>query len=251
MREESTALRLNPISPDAQFGLARAYKEMGNTSKAAEYLQAFQKNFPSDDAEAQFQLGSLLYQQEFFAEAIEHYQQALRSKPDKAEAREAQFGVARAYRQMGNTSKAAEYLQAVQKSFPIDNADAQYELASAFYQHQFFPEAINHYQQALRLKPDMAEAQNDLAWLYATCDDLKYRDPKAALEHARRAVDLTHWQQAGVIDTLAEALYSDQQFAEAVKVQTKTIQLDPHNQEFLDHMARYQKAANSAEKKST
>src|SRR5208337_5468353 len=132
---------------------------------------------------------------------------------------------AQAYRGLGNEGKAQENLQAVQRRLSSNDADSQYELASLFYQHQFFAEAIEHYQQALRLKPDMAEAHNDLAWLYATCDDLKYRNPKAALEHARRAVDLTRWGQASVIDTLAEALYADQQFAEAVKVQTRAIQL--------------------------
>ena len=34
------------------------------------------------------------------------------------------------------------------------------------------------------LDPDLPEAHNNLAWLYATCEDQKYRDPKAALEHA-------------------------------------------------------------------
>lgn len=214
---------------------------------ALQRYQAAAARAPRDDRPHQ-ELGSLYLGQKRWADAVRECSEALRLNPLAVEA---QLELAQAYRGLGNEGKAQENLQAFQSHFSSNDADAQYELASAFYQHQFFPEAIDHYQQALRLKPDMAEAHNDLAWLYATCDDLKYRNPKAALEHARRAVDLTHWQQAGIIDTLAEALYSDQQFAEAVKVQTKAIQLDPHNKEFLDHLARYQKAANSAEKKST
>jgi membrane associated rhomboid family serine protease/tetratricopeptide (TPR) repeat protein len=214
---------------------------------ALQRLQAAAARAPRDE-HPHLALGSLYLDEKKWNDAIREESEALRLNPLSPDA---QFGLAQAYRQMGYTSKAAEYLQAFQKNIPSDDADAQYQFGSLLYQHQFFAEAIDHYQKALRLKPDMAEAHNDLAWLYATCDDLKYRNPKAALEHARRAVDLTHWQRASVIDTLAEALYADQQFAEAVKVQTRAVQLDPHNRELLEHLARYQKAANSAGKKST
>jgi len=202
---------------------------------------------PRDDRPHQ-ELGSLYLGQKRWADAVRECKEALRLNPLAVEA---QLDLAQAYRGLGKEGKAQENLRAAQGRLSTNDADRQCEAASVFYQHRFFAEAIEHYQQALRLKPDMAEAHNDLAWLYATCDDLKYRNPQAALEHARRAVDLTHWQQAGVIDTLAEAFYANQQFAEAVKVQTRAVQLDPHNRELLDHLMRYQKAANSAVKKNT
>ena len=102
------------------------------------------------------------------------------------------------------------------------------------------------------MKPDFAEAQNNLAWLYATSDDPKVRNPPAALAHAKLAVELTHWKQAYVIDTLAEALYVNQQYDEAVKIETKAVTLEPRSQGYAEHMARYSKAAKSqTEKKSS
>jgi Flp pilus assembly protein TadD len=62
-------------------------------------------------------------------EAISHYEQALRIKPDLAE--------------------------------------AHYDLGIASEQAGSVQEAIRHYEQALRLKPDFAEAQNGLARLQA------------------------------------------------------------------------------------
>jgi tetratricopeptide (TPR) repeat protein len=89
----------------------------------------------------------------------------------------------------------------------------------------------------------MAVAHNNLAWLLATSEDEHLRDPQQALEHARRAVELSQWKEATYIDTLAEALYANRSFGEAVKVQTRALALDPHNREYQDHMARYRKAA--------
>lgn len=193
-------------------------------------------------------LGLLYLGEKHWADAVREYNEALRLNSLSDVAR---FGLAKAYRELGDESKAQENLKAALKNVPNDDADAQYELASLFYQQQFFAEAIDHYQQALRLKPDMAEAHNDIAWLYATCEDPKFLNPQAALEHARRAVDLTHWQQAGFIDTLAEALYANKNFAEAVKVQTRALQLDPRNPELLEHFARYQKAVASSPSKGS
>lgn len=155
-----------------------------------------------------------------------------------------QLGLAQAYMELGNSAKAQGYLEAIEKDYP-QTAQAQYDVAGIYSQHKFYAQAISHFQTALRLDPNMAVAQNDLAWLYATSEDPKFRDPKAALEHARRAVELTRWTQPNIIDTLAEALYANQNYTEAVKTQSRALALEPRNQVFAEHMARYVKAANS------
>jgi membrane associated rhomboid family serine protease/tetratricopeptide (TPR) repeat protein len=161
-----------------------------------------------------------------------------------------QLGLAQAYGESGNLAKAQTYLAAIQRDFP-QTAEGEYELASLYSQLKLYTQAIAHFQTALRLDPNMALAQNDLAWLYATCDDPKFRDPKSALEHAQRAVELTHWSQPNIIDTLAESFYANQNYAEAVKTQAKALALQPHNKVFADHMARYMKAAqDQGEKKN-
>ena len=88
-----------------------------------------------------------------------------------------------------------------------------------------------------RGSPTTPESHNNLAWLYATCEDPKWHDPGAALEHARRAVDLTHWKQAEFVDTLAEATYASGSYPEAVRIQLIALQLDPQNPELQAHLA--------------
>jgi len=89
----------------------------------------------------------------------------------------------------------------------------------------------------------MAETHTNLASLYATSEDPHFPNPEQALELARHAVELTQWNQATYIDTLAEAFYANRNYAEAVRVQTKALQLEPEKPEYQDHMDRYRKAA--------
>ena len=221
--------------------------EEGDTFRAARRddwaLQRFReasKRSPRDERPHE-QLGLLYLGGKHWADAIREYNEALRLNYLSIDS---ELGLARAYWEAGNPAKANEYLQVVQKKYP-DTAEAQFELGALYNHYNLYAEAIEHYQNALRLNPDLAEAQNNLAWIYATSEDIKFRNPKAALEHAQRAVEMTHWKEAGFIDTLAESLYANQNFAEAVKVQTRAIQLDPINQEYVDHLNRYRKAAGS------
>ena len=71
------------------------------------------------------------------------------------------------------------------------------------------------YEESLALKPDSPSVLNNLAWLYATCEDERFRDPPRALALAQEAARL----QAAphVLDTLAEAYYVNGRYAEAVE----------------------------------
>jgi len=67
-----------------------------------------------------------------------------------------------------------------------------------------WPLAMADYYQALQLNPNYAHAHGNLALLLATCPDGSLRDPKAALLHARRARDLSGYDDHGVLEQLAE-----------------------------------------------
>lgn len=201
---------------------------------------------PRDDRPHE-RLGLLYLREKKWTDAIREFNQAVQLGSVSLAP---QIGLVQAYQGVGNTSKVREALQAVEKDF-TDTASDQAALAAIYAESKLDSEAASHYERAVRLKPDFAEAQNNLAWLYATSDDPKVRNPQTALAHAKVAVELTQWKQAFVIDTLAEALYVNQQFDEAVKAETKALALEPHNQGYLERMARYRKAAESLpEKKS-
>jgi tetratricopeptide (TPR) repeat protein len=184
-------------------------------------------------------LGSLYIEQKQFDNAIREFEQAVQLNPGSPSA---QLGLGLAFYLKGDPRRAQQIFESVLGQNP-QTASGQRLLADLYAEQKIYADAIQHYREALRLQPDMAEAHNNLAWLLATSEDPKFRDPRAALDHARRAVELTQWKEAGFVDTLAEAYYANGNYQEAVRTQVKALELDPHNQELQEHMARYRKAA--------
>jgi Zn-dependent protease with chaperone function len=85
--------------------------------------------------------------------------------------------------------------------------------------------AVNAYEKALDLNPDLSDTLNNLAWLLATIDDPSVHDPVRALALAQRAVQIK--QTPHIWDTLAESLYRNGRFAEAVEAEKKALAMNP------------------------
>jgi Flp pilus assembly protein TadD len=120
-------------------------------------------------------------------EAIPHFQQALRLKPDDAEA---QNNLGRTFLQKGNVSQ-----------------------------------AITHFQLALQLDPANPSIQNNLAWLLATCPDAAWRNGDKAVQIARQANALTDGKNPIILHTLAAALAESGQFEQARRAAQAAIAL--------------------------
>jgi tetratricopeptide (TPR) repeat protein len=70
----------------------------------------------------------------------------------------------------------------------------------------------------------VAEAENNLAWLLATCPKTEIRDPKEALEHARQAIKLEP-RQANFWNTLGVACYRNGLWNEAKDALHKAMEI--------------------------
>jgi hypothetical protein len=77
----------------------------------------------------------------------------------------------------------------------------------------------------LRLSPNNDRALNSLAWLKATCPEASLRNGKEAARIANRACDLTRWKNWSYLDTLAAAYSEADDFENAVKFQSRAIEL--------------------------
>ena len=102
-------------------------------------------------------------------------------------------------------------------------------------------EALKDYTTALTMNPNDASIHNDLAWLYATAKDEKIRDNAKALEHAKKAAELSRENNAEILDTLARAYFVNGRAKEAKEAEEKALKLDPNNGEFKKNLSMYEK----------
>jgi len=121
---------------------------------------------------------------------------------------------------LGRVQEAVGHYERVVQLKP-DSAEAHNNLGNALAQIGEVREAIQQYGRALRLKPDYAEAANNLAWLLATLAPAEGGDPVQAVALAQRACETTENRAAPYLDTLAAA----GRFAEAVATAQKAVEL--------------------------
>jgi len=121
------------------------------------------------------------------------------------------------------------------------NAVLYYDLANVYLQKENFAEAITAYRHAIWLNPQFPPALNNLAWLYATCEDESLRQPEEALKLALAAVDL--FPKTHVLDTLAESYYVNGRYQQALLAGKQALKEAEENRDYyLRQVQRFQKA---------
>ncbi len=101
-------------------------------------------------------------------------------------------------------------------------ADVFRERANAWEALNSYRNAIADYGEAIRIDPRDPRAYSDQARLLVTCPDRMLRDAKLAVDLARKACELTRWQEASALDALARASAAIGDFKSAVEWQTKS-----------------------------
>ncbi len=115
-------------------------------------------------------------------------------------------------------------------------------LGDLYYSNKNYSKAIKAYEQSIALAPDNPQVLNNLAWLYATCEVERFRDPKKALKLAQKAAEIE--KSPHILDTLAESYYVNSQFEKAVAAEMEALDLATKNRtHYENQLAKFKAAA--------
>jgi tetratricopeptide (TPR) repeat protein len=104
-----------------------------------------------------------------------------------------------------------------------------------------YKEALKDYKTALNRDPKDPIIHNNLAWFYTMAEDEQLRDAAKALEHAKKAVELSHEKNPEILDTLAHVYFINGKKKEAIETEMKAVNLVPDNELFRENLERYKR----------
>ena len=153
--------------------------------------------------------------------AIVRYMACLALSPNQAEA---QYNLASALLRKGRTDEAIDHYRKTLELRP-ENADAHANLGSAFLAKDRIQEAIAQYRDSLAIAPENVAAQSNLAWLLATSADASLRNGPEAVLLAQQASRHSGANRPVILRILAAAYAEAGHFAEAKETAQQALQL--------------------------
>ena len=147
-----------------------------------------------------------------------------------------------AHRRLGKHDEAlADFTRAIQLS-PDQPAPRNWR-AGVYYQKGDYGRAVQDHLDALKCDPRNPATFNQLGWLWATAPDPDVRNGKQARECATRACELTEFQEASYLDTLAAAYAECGEFDDAVRWQQKAQKIAPPEQAegYAERLGQYER----------
>jgi tetratricopeptide (TPR) repeat protein len=177
----------------------------------------------ADDAPAHYELAHALQRNGLHDEAIVAFREAIRLKPDDFATH---LELARVLREKGQREEAAaEFREAIR--LKPDDAAAHFEFGSFHHDSSGERDAeLAEFREAARLHiKGTPYAHGELVWILTMSDVPRLRNPAEALEHARKAVEITQGQHPAFQAMLALAAYRSGLHDEALAALDKAKQL--------------------------
>jgi len=87
--------------------------------------------------------------------------------------------------------------------------------------------AIRDYESSIRLDPQHANGYRELGWLLASCPDTKYRNREKSVDYLKKVVSILGEKNELLLAQLAFAYAQDRNLDEAIKWQTRAMELAP------------------------
>jgi Zn-dependent protease with chaperone function len=115
-------------------------------------------------------------------------------------------------------------------------------LGSFYYQDKAYKHAIEAYEKSLDLAPRDPETLNNLAWLYATCEQTDLREPPKALVYAIYAAAIKTVPH--ILDTLAESYHVNGFHEKAIVTIKRALDMQPEDRAYYEsQLEKFEQAA--------
>ena len=205
------ALAVTKDNAVAHNNLGAVFEEKGNLAEAlAHYTEALRikPNLP----DAQVNVGIQLARQGKIEEALGHFYVALALNPNA----KVHYNLGNLFVEQGDWIEAVKHLSSALEKQP-DFAEARYNLGLALLMQGNSEAAVAHYREAVRLKPDWPAALNELAWILATHPSAEIRNGAEAVNLAARACELTDRKEVHYLSTFDAACAEAGRFEEAIR----------------------------------
>jgi tetratricopeptide (TPR) repeat protein len=164
------AAEIDPKYRDGLLELASLYEKQKQPNEAIDIYQQF-----PDNAGAQERIGALLFDAGRYADAVAHFETAVKSSPTAAN----RVALAQAYIKNKEPDKAMPIVQEVLAAQPKDY-DLRMLYGRLIRDQRKFPDAAQQFVAAAQLKPDSAEAWSELAGVLVLAEN--YGGALAALD---------------------------------------------------------------------
>lgn len=213
-------LQAKPDTAEAYYNIGTILATQGENEQAARaYEQAirYQQNYYN----AYNNLGAVRVQQGLLDEAVLCFEQSIKINPKYAPPYR---NIGLILQIQGQDAKAVFYFQTALSMSPQDIA-ANYGLACSLHKIGRLQEALQFYRISLTLNPDSSDTLNRLAWILSTSSDIQFQNPSDAVSLARKACELTSYEDFESLDTLSAAYAAAGLFKEAIETAQKAVTL--------------------------
>jgi tetratricopeptide (TPR) repeat protein len=218
IKEFSDVIRRDPKNPAGYLERGRVWAKKREYDKALhdlnEALRLAPHFFPG-----YFERGHLWVEMREYDKAIGDFSDVIRLAP---EAPAGYFGRGHAWFETREYDKAIGDFSDVIRLAP-KNPWSHLVRGQVWDVTQDCAKAVRDFTEALRLDPLWAEAYNSLAWVLATCAEAKHRDAHKAAALARKACEISGWNNPPYLASLAAAYAESGQFDQAITYQQQAL----------------------------
>lgn len=216
------AVDLQPDNPEARDSLGTALLEHGEVDEAMQHYRASVDLDPTR-AEAHYNLGTAFLQKKQMDEAMAEFERALALKNEAMTHNNIAFILVG----RDQIDAAEEHYREAVRIRP-DLAEGRVGLGLVLFRRGKIDDAIAAFEAAIRIRPDLVQAYDNLrivAWTLATHPEASIRNGARAVQLGEELNRVTGGANSGVARTLAAAYAESGRFADAVAAAERAIQL--------------------------